>query len=269
MKISKISNLFSLIIAVPAIYLASISSAQASNLINGTVGKHDETVRYESFSVKESGITTIDVDAFSMDLGNGKSKLNPHIYLFKDDGRLDETDLIAQSNMFDKKIEKDNSPTRFDPYLSEFLEVGDYILAISGGDFTLEESLTQKNDSSSFGDYQIKFSSNVIINNSSPKNKNLPLPKSPILEESISSIQQTIITEPERVPIIETTYTNKLVPPIKDFHSSEKASEKASVPEPTSILGLLAISALSTTSAIKRRRINNPYSSYTYCLEKE
>lgn len=59
MKISKISNLFSLIIAVPAIYLASISSAQASNLINGTVGKHDETVRYESFSVKESGITTI------------------------------------------------------------------------------------------------------------------------------------------------------------------------------------------------------------------
>lgn len=259
MNKSKIANFFSFIIAVPAIYLASISSAQANNTISGTIDReYNLTVRYENFTVREAGITTIDVNAFGMNFGNGKSQLNSHIYLFQDDGWLDETDLIAQSNMFDQKIASDNSPTRFDPYLSEYLEEGNYVLAISGDEFTLEESFAEENNSTSFGDYQIKFSDNVFVNDFSTekdKEEKLLFPKSPILEESISTVPQTIaITKSESLPAMETTYTNKLTFTPEENSSSTKISDKASVPEPSFILGLLAISALKFASMIKGKK---------------
>lgn len=232
----KIKIFFQLVTGVFACLSTSISTAQAGNLVSGNIGgEYRNTVNYEYFTLKKAGITTIDVDAFGMDFGNGKSKLNPYIYLFKDDGWWGESDFIAKSSMFDRKIAENKSPTLFDPYISQFLEAGNYFVAISGGDFTLQESLTEENDDTSFGDYQIRFSNNVIAQNAVIEDDDLPLPSKPILEKDL-------LSQPE----VE-FYANKFTP-------TNELTNKTSVPEPSSILGLLLVSIYSGTSFLNQKK---------------
>lgn len=228
----KIASILKLATSMFAFLLVNSNSAQAASFVNGNIGEYGKTVAYEYFSIKETGTTTIDVDAFEMDFGNGKSKLNPYVYLFKSDEWWDKSDFIAKSSMFDRKIAENKSPTLFDPYISQFLEEGDYFLAISGGDFTLQESLTEENEDTSFGDYQIKFSDNVIAENAvveSGLNKPAPITKSLLNQRKIK------------------TFTNKP-------DATKSLSNKISVPEPASTLGLLLLTIYSSASVLIKHK---------------
>ena len=142
--------------------------AQAVSLVSGSITKSDNRtaeVDYWSFTLakpNQGERTIIDVDAFGLDFGNGINELDPHIRIFKDDGALDIENAIRNSNNSNNSGE-----TREDPFLSigrNGLDAGDYILAISSANLSVEEAVKGVNTvggNKQGGNYTIEFSSNI------------------------------------------------------------------------------------------------------------
>ncbi len=152
--------------------LGTVASAQAATIVTGSITKptpETTTVDYWNFAVNTAGIVTIDVLANDIDFGNGSSSLDSQIYLFSNDGLLDTSDLIAGND--DSLISvggSDGSVSTLDSFLSQFLNPGNYTLAISDFSFSLSEAINGIQTDGNFlgnnlGDYQITFTGDVDL----------------------------------------------------------------------------------------------------------
>lgn len=153
----------------------TVATAQAATIVTGSITKptpETTTVDYFNFSVNTANTVTIDVLAFPIDFGNGPSGLDSQIYLFTNDGSLDASDFIASNDEGFSLGFSDGSVSVSDSYLSQFLDVGNYTLAISDYLFSLNEAVAGIQTDSNplirdLGDYQITFTGDVTVGNPS------------------------------------------------------------------------------------------------------
>ena len=161
------------------VVLGVVSATYGAPLVvEGTINalsSNSCTVDYWNFTVDAPGTVTVDV--LSMEIrpnghtydvnGDGEiAFIDPMIRLFSDDGHLDSGDLVA-TNDDSSQTYGDGSIHYYDSYLSQYLGLGDYVLAISAYNLSVSEALSgvnycaspyttcfQRND---HGDYQITF----------------------------------------------------------------------------------------------------------------
>lgn len=140
------------------------------------------TVDYIPFFNPTSG-SIIEIDVLSYELndltfmdqdvnGDGEiAYIDPIIYVFRDDGMLDETDWTFQSSQFSFDTFADGSINFLDPYLllEQVLAAGNYLLAIGDGDLDLAGAVSGINQNSfgpigpndtvaAAGDYRVTIS---------------------------------------------------------------------------------------------------------------
>ncbi len=158
------------------IAFGTVATAQAATIVTGSITQptpETTTVDYFNFSVNTAGTVTMDVLAQGIDFGNGISGLDSQLYLFTNNSSLDASDFIA-TNDDDLSLLgfSDGSVNSLDSYLSQFLDIGNYILAISEYNFSLDEAVAGIQTDPNFlglnnGDYQITFTGDVTVGNPS------------------------------------------------------------------------------------------------------
>ena len=112
--------------------------------------------------------------------GDGEiAYLDTYIYLFRNDGSLDAGDLVGSCDDAHGYGLSDGTIRGVDSYLSEFLSVGDYILAVGGYGLDIAEAIAGHNTTSrgpatnlapypsaatvyDHGDYRVTFSGDVV-----------------------------------------------------------------------------------------------------------
>ena len=130
--------------------LASLSSAAAS--LEGTIRAINDqsgtrigsTVDHWKFTARSTGLVAIDVLSWEAPSGiatdlNGDGEIaffDSAIYLFRDDGALDASDMVAANNDSSSTFD-DGSQSELDSSLSLKLTAGNYLLAI--GAYLLNE----------------------------------------------------------------------------------------------------------------------------------
>ena len=130
--------------------LASLSSAAAS--LEGTIRAINDqsgtrigsTVDHWKFTARSTGLVAIDVLSWEAPSGiatdlNGDGEIaffDSTIYLFRDDGTLDASDMVAANNDSSSTFD-DGSQSELDSSLSLKLTAGNYLLAI--GAYLLNE----------------------------------------------------------------------------------------------------------------------------------
>jgi hypothetical protein len=150
------------------------------------------TVDHIYFTVNTPG--TIEIDLLSAEVtkdwqtfldknGDGEiAYIDPHIYLFQNDGFIDTSDFIAQNDDDEEDGDglADGSVNKMDSFLSRHLEAGNYVLAVgdchldllpavvgiinfeSNGPFTSDPSGIYE-VVADHGDYQVTFRGDITI----------------------------------------------------------------------------------------------------------
>jgi len=157
------------------IALGTVGSAQATTIVTGSIdhsnsGWYGTTeVDYWNFRVNTAGTVTMNVLAWNFDFGNGPSSLDSYLRLFNDDGSLDVSDYITgnDDSWWSSAASSDGSTSSLDSYLSRFLQVGNYTLAISDFYLSVGEAVagfqTGNYMGSGSGDYQLTFTGDVTV----------------------------------------------------------------------------------------------------------
>lgn len=156
-------------VGAAVVTLGTVGTAEASSFVRGSITNptaQTTSVDYWNFTVNTASTVVIDVLASSFDFGNGASALDSQIYLFNNDGSLDSSDFIT-SNDDSYSGYSDGSTSGLDSYLSQFLNPGNYTLAVSDYYFSLSEAIAGIQTDGNFiygpGDYQINFTGDVTI----------------------------------------------------------------------------------------------------------
>lgn len=199
---------------LPLVTLAPLVLGQAANAatfvhsstidilpgVASSQGGDATEVEYWFFDTFSTGAVIIDLLSWHWDKDNDGIAhfMDPYIYLYTDDGSLDQSDQIAAVD--DGPLGSDGSVSDFDSYLSLTLGAGSYILAVS--DFSLSsadavsgvnmagyypavrrtsDGLEELNylgctiAACDYADYQVTFTGDLVIT-AMPSTATVPLP---------------------------------------------------------------------------------------------
>lgn len=151
-------------LATAILAVMTAGPASAALVVDGTIewlggnaignsifnGYTNTEVDYIPFSVPKTG-SLVEIDVLSYEFndntfeeqdvnGDGEiAYIDPIIYVFEDDGSLDDDDWTFQASQFSFNTFGDGSINFLDPYLrlEGILEMGNYLLAIGDGDLDL------------------------------------------------------------------------------------------------------------------------------------